>query len=109
MAQEDGEASRAASRFPLPSGARRKAAVEKPANNGPGSGLGERTRSWALGGVRGGPADVGREGEVDRGEGGGEERGGRERGKDRQKENRDREEIRSEIQEMILEKAEEKN
>ena len=51
MAQEGREAWRAASRFPLSAGARCEAVVEKPANNGPRSGVrGARTPSWALGG-----------------------------------------------------------
>lgn len=44
MAKEDQQASRAASRFPLPAGVRCKAAVEKPANNGPGA----QVPGWTL-------------------------------------------------------------
>lgn len=87
MAQEGREAWRAASRFPLPAGARCIVVVEKPANNGPGSGVrgrGLRAGLWEGGeGLR----EVGG-GEVDRGETGrrrGEKREKkRKRGKDRQ-------------------------
>lgn len=50
MAQEGWEASRAASRLPLPSGARCKAALEKPANNGLGSGSGGADSKLGFGG-----------------------------------------------------------
>ena len=94
MAQEGREARRAASRFPLPAGARCEAVVEKPANNGPGSGVrGARTTSWALGGGVESLREVGG-GEVYR-----EEKRERREGKQRQ--------ISSEIQELVLEKAEE--
>lgn len=53
MAQEGWEASRAASRLPLPSGARCKAALEKPANNGLGSGSGGADSKLGFGGGRG--------------------------------------------------------
>ena len=86
MAQEGREAWRAASRFPLPAGARCIVVVEKPANNGPGSrvrGRGLRAGLWEGGeGLR----EVGG-GEVDRGETGrrrGEKRGKKEEKRERQ-------------------------
>lgn len=87
MAQEGWEALRAASRLPLPSGARCLAALEKPANNGPGPGPGARTRSWALGGGRGHAGGVwGKERWTEvRGKGRGEKREKKmKRGKDRE-------------------------
>lgn len=75
MAKEDQQASRAASRFPLPAGVRCKAAVEKPANNGPGA----QVPGWTL---RGGERLGGRRRGQDR-VGWGKERGKKERRKER--------------------------
>ena len=106
MAQEGREAWRAASRFPLPAGARCEAVVEKPANNGPGSGVrGARTTSWALGGGVESLREVGG-GEVYRGEREEEDGRGKKEEKRERREGKQRQ-ISSEIQELVLEKAEE--
>ena len=107
MAQEGREAWRAASRFPLSAGARCEAVVEKPANNGPRSGVrGARTPSWALGGGGEGLREVGG-GEVDRGEREEEDRRRGEKEEKRERREENQRQISSEIQKLALEKAEE--